>query len=499
MPQTTQVWQRRRLAAVAGPFGDRSLVFYGWHARQWLLLGLARGGRQRGDWPSECLTLLRHELKAPHVVIRALTAESLESANAWDIASDGARPGDVNIPFGVENEAESLGANLRDDVEADEKVAIPEFHFGIDIGPYWFAPLGRCFNLNEQVVERRAGRAIMEHMGLYELAYGSDTRYSRGVFPKHSMDTHHSHGTMPKIDNLQAYAGYHGMMIAAAAMLAECPAVRVGDHPETRFEEWLREHLVNRQRGMWLADLRDPQLTHVPSLKKRSTEQDWYWTVTPDYLDAQLVSDCAHRVLWGEWGFGADGDTESVSVASALTTKQFAPALLAALQTAVSDRHYLPLAGYQDDEESAEALPLRGWIARHESGSHLDEADPWGHGLRFPEMTPADWVVQSLGLSSSQDGRIWTARNGGTARAEAWVRQTGHGREQESCPGGRLVADARFIEALLAENEDSCLVLSVSVRVRPDRDRYGGEKFEQFLWPYQRYYILDSDGITRTL
>lgn len=484
--------------AMAGPYCDHRLVFYSWHARQWLLIGLARGTRERRKLPDSCVALLRHELDAPHVLIRGFAAHALRDSGAVVDTSDVARLRDINVSTHPETMTDSYGGDLQTEPPGVDESDGGKFYFGIDIGPYWFAPLGRAFKLTEQAIERRARNAISGLMGLREISHMEDARYACGVFPKHSWDTHHSHGDTPDVDDLRAYAAYHSMMLVAADLLEQRPTTRGNDEEQSRFAEWLREQGLTRKSGMWLADLRDPQLTHIPSLQQTSPGSDWHWSATTDYLDAQLVSDDGGHVVWGEWGFGNDGDAESISVASALTTRELAPALLAALQTATSNRHYLPAATDHEAESTCD-LPLHPWINRGHGYARLDERDPWASGLRYPNLGPSADVVQRLGLIASEDGRTWVGRSGGILRSETWSRLVGYGREQTSNPGDRLVADKAFIKELISESDDRCLVLSVSVQVRVERRGAADEGFEKCPWPYRRYYLIDQDGITRTL
>lgn len=485
---------------VGGAFCDHRLVFYGWHARQWLLIGLARGALMRCQLPVSCVALLRREIATPHVLIRAFAARALNSAGAVLDTADSVRLRDIDTPVLPEIITDTYGGEVQNEPDLTENSEIREFHFGIDIGPYWFAPLGRAFNLSEHAIERRARNAIAAELGLNQVTHRDDARYASGVFPRHSWDTHHSHGDSPKVDDLRAYAAYHSMMLVAADLLTVRPTVRGRDEEQSRFADWLHGQSLTRRSGMWLADLRDPQLTHTPSLKQTSPGTDWYWSVTTRYLDAQLLSDEGHYVVWGEWGFGNDGDAESISVASALTTRALAPALLAALQTARSDRHYLPAASdHEDEDKSTGDLPLLGWVSRGNGRALLDERDPWACGLRYPDLEPSANVVQQLGLVASQNGQTWSSTTGGFLRSESWTRLVGHGREQSSSPGGRLVANTAFLQELISQGDDQCLVLSVSVRVRVERHGAKDEDCEKYPRPYRRYYLLDQNGITQTL
>jgi hypothetical protein len=484
-----------------GPYTDHRLDFYSWHARQWLLIGLARGAMSRQGLPASCISLLENELGTRHVLIRAFAAKALTVLGVARTDAEKARLLAINTCSLPEQVTDSYV----DDLETEPRDEEPErndsdFHFGIDIGPYWFAPLGRAFRLSEAAITRRARDVIISNMHVAELSRGTDTRYSRGVFPKHSYDTYHSHGNTPRIDDLLSYRAYHAMMFVAADLLNECATVRGAEDSQNRFEEWLGRHLLTRQSDMWLSDLRDPQLTHVPGLQDGSSANDWHWSVTADYLDSQLRTDDGRHVVWGNWGFGRNGDDEDISVRSVITERALAPALLAALQTAETDRYYLPSADDREVEDD-NPLPFVAWVSGAHGDLRLDERDPWSSGMPYPVLRPGERIRQELALQPSVDERRWTAANGGTLRSEAWTRQVGYGREETTISGIRLSADAAFIETLLTSSSNPCLVICVSVRPRLDRYAAQAADLDEFkyLWPYKRYYMLSRDGIIATL
>lgn len=484
---------------VAGPFADRRLEFYSWHARQWLLIGLARGALARKDLPPSCITHLWQELKTPHVLIRAFAAQALTATNTGqtdqnlaDLLNTNTSPLPEWVATSYYSDIETEPAPYGED--ADDY----ECSFGIDIGPYWFDPLGRCFNLSQGAIERRARSAIARHIFAGEIGWSGDARYNRGVFGRYENGTYHSHGERPRVDNLQAYCSYHAMMLVAADLLVTHPTTRHKGEKESRFEEWMTRQTLTRGNGMWLTDFRDPQLTNESSLPSGYPTADWYWNVTKAYLDSQLLTDDNQLVVWGSWGFGTRGDDEDVSVQSALTETTLAPALIAALQTTHSDRFYLPAA---DDRRLCEdnLLPLMGWINHDSAEARLDEWDPWSQGMSYPAYGPGAETCRSLNLTRSDDERRWTTANGGVIRSENWTRIVGYGREQSSLCGRRVSVNDSFLKELLASKPGHCLVLCVQVRRRLDRDLAEREGFEQYPWPYKRYYIVDSDGITRTL
>lgn len=485
---------------LAGSFADQRLYFYSWHARQWLLVGLARGALARKSLPLSCITHLRKELKTTHVLIREFAAQALTAAGA---AQDVEEVDDLlatNMSQLPELVTETYGGNLETEPSKDiQDAAESSFHFGIDIGPYWFAPLGRAFNLSEEAVEHRARKSIIEQMFVEEVSWEQDARHERGIFGKgFDNETYHHHYDMPRTDNLQSYLSYHSMMFVAADLLKERSTVRSKDEIKNRFQEWLEGHMLTRGNMMWLADLRDPQLATESSPSNGYRPSEWYWSVTKDDLDHQLQTDDRRHVLWGNWGFGQRSEDESMSVRSAFTETSLAPALVAAMQTAVTDRFYFPACEdhqYGDDN----ALPLVALMSCDSGGARLDAQDPWSQGISFPTPAPNSDIGRGLELELSLDERQWAVNNAGTLRSESWTRVVGYGREETYIYGHRLSADPAFIGALLASKPDHCIILCVEIRRRLDRDAAERDGLEPYPWPYKRYYILDCNGITRTL
>ena len=487
-------------ANLAGSFADQRLYFYSWHARQWLLVGLARGALARKGLPMSCITHLRQELKTRHVLIRAFAAQALIAAGATRDADEMAELLATNISQLPEMVTESYGGDLETDSPQDlQGAAKSSFYFGIDIGPYWFAPLGRAFNLSEAAIEHRARKSIAEQMFVEELSGEKDARHDRGIFGRgFDNETYHHHHDMPRTDDVQSYLSYHSMMFVAADLLEERSTVRYKNEKKNQFQEWLEGHMLTRENMMWLADLRDPQLAKEPSSSNDYPPSEWCWSVTRDDLDRQLQTDDKRQVLWGDWGFGERAEVESISVRSAFTETFLAPALMAALQTAVTDRFYFP-AGEDHQYDDDNALPLVALMSCDSRDARLDEQDPWSLGISYPSPAPSSDMRRCLALEPSLDERELALENTGTLRIESWTRVVGYGREQTYIYNNRLSADPAFIEALLASKPGHCIILCVEIRRRLDRDAAERDGLEPYPWPYKRYYILDSNGITRTL
>ena len=65
--------------------------------------------------------------------------------------------------------------------------------------------------------------------------------------------------------------------------------------------------------------------------------------------------------------------------------------------------------------------------------------------------------------------------------------------------GTRLAADGAFIKSLLSAFPDKCLIVSIEVERRLDEGVALREGWEPYPWDYRRIYLLDRDGIPKTL
>ena len=488
----------RASAGTATPFVDEGLTFYGWHARQWLLIGLARGVLELPAAVLPFVSFLSVSVKEEHVAIRHFAAQTLMALHAVGLlpAEDVAGLVAVNrshLPL-------AFYSGWREGSPETETPATPspkdedEYYFGYDIDRYWFEPLGRVFGVDQGSVERRALHALHERMG--GRVTRDDARYKRGIL-RHE-DTRHSHGSLPRVDDLSVYHAYHATMIVAARLLAARPVGKDEHNEKNDFEDWLEYRLLTRDDGRWVSDRRDPRLTGSPPKPLSYGDKEWCWSVTGRYLDQQLLTDDGLQVVHGDWTSGHRDDHETVSVRSTVVPKEGAAALLTALQTAPeTERIYFP-GSDTPEHPGTGTFRMTAWVTAAGASVGLDEFDPWGEKLDYPGPRPVPTVVDALGLTSA-DGRRWFTPSGSVLRSETWTQVTGQGRDQDVVAGTRLSAERGFLLDFLKAHLDSGLMVSVSVRRRPTRSRSDEGDFDSYPWPYVRYYLIGDDGIARSL
>lgn len=129
----------------------------------------------------------------------------------------------------------------------------------------------------------------------------------------------------------------------------------------------------------------------------------------------------------------------------------------------------------------------------------MDEYDPWGERVRVPGEVPTAVTISAMGLRSVDDGRKWVTENGALMRSETWTKSSGYGREQETIPGTRLSADRAFLKELLAANPGYSLVVGLRLHRRVPRHGSDSDDHSSYVPPYNRYYLIEEDGIARTL
>ncbi len=503
-----------------GAFVDKRFVFYEWHSRLWLTLALARCAAEHRNMVSMFGEFLLMSAKEEHLLLRHFAACALHELPELlgEMTALGA-PEKINESALPLAEHDSYRRpEIDTEPSNDPSGSVEEkYSFGIDIGPYWFAPLGRVFGISESGITRRAIQAIKERLGGFTSKHNDDARYASGVFQ--DRETWHSHGSMPRTEDLRAYRAYHAMMIVAGRLLKTHSVSKSSYSTENEFDEWLKHQLLTCKDGKWISDRRDPQLTKSPPASEKYGDKEWRWQVTAEHLDSLLETDEGLLVVTGDWTSGPQESQEAITVTSALVPRASATAFLAAAQTSSDPHDYFfryddeqMTPNEDEDVESnngstqsiSNARPhgqfkLRRWTSDRGESYGVDEYDPWGERVRVPGDEPNAATISAMGLTSADDSRRWVTKSGSHMRSETWTHSNGYGREKETIPGTRLSADRAFLKELLAANPEHWLVVSLSLRRLGSRYSSSDEEFSSYVPPYVRYYLIKEDGIARTL
>jgi hypothetical protein len=392
---------------------------------------------------------------------------------------------------------------LSDNENGNNKSDDDRFYFGIDIGPYWYEPLGRCFGKSESSIGRMARQVITadwKYAGSNR--WDEDERARRKIYKER--ETHHSHGSYPRTDTLHFYLSYHAMMVVAGKLLATTPE-RHDRYSMDVFSDWLSRHGLTRRDGNWLSDRRDPEPLDWPDWKSQKQTETWRWSVWRDDFDRVLEFPGPKVNLWGDWTSVSGDNKESVSVRSALVSPQRSEALLRALQTAASPHDYrIPDEG-DELEIEAGAYRLKGWITKRDhSESGIDDQDPWGGSVSYPPHRPASFVVEQMGLTCDSEGRTWHTANANNPvlAAQLWghYQERMDDREKEEGHGNRIQASSSFIVDFLSK-----IGMDLIVEVEIDR-KYNHYRYESSSVPglgyipgSARLFLIQADGKLYTI
>ena len=492
------------------PFVDDGLLFYEWHARQWLCIALARGAMEQPSGAEYFLPFLECCVREKHIIIRHFASKTLKLlSETSQVPSDllGIAQA-VNQPLLPILDCERGMCRSADDDVVEENIPEDKYLFGIDIGPYWFQPLGRIFGLSQQSFEQRARAVMFGYMAPGVIHRKDDQRSIRGFF--RNRNTSVSHGTMPSVENSLVYQSYHAMMFVAAQLLESKSLMRAYEGEGNPFNEWIEGKLLTRDDGRWLADRRDPEITAHTVLEVAPSSPSYCWQISKEYLDSQLYTDDGMTVLWGR-SVTRNGGDETVSVKSVLVPSPYAPSYLCAMQTSPEPGEvYFPRESdsydFEDDSaigefERARGLNYRaiGWVAENDYSLGLDKYDPWGGQVENPGPQPSQDILDALNAIGDEVSRSWKLPEGGRVRSESWAADTDRYEKQNVETGIRLSADEKFIQALLKAYPDMSLVICVTVRRRPPNGYSDGTEYHLYNYPYNRYYLIGQDGIIRTL
>lgn len=496
----------------AEAYYDARLYFYEMHARQWLLIGLARAGQDHPDLvaPHASFLIKLAFDGEPHVLIREFAKRTIIALlDAGFLATQT----DLRQRLAVLNtsplplvESKSYRRVENEDADANDKSSAGDkedrFYFGIDIGPYWYAPLGNCFALSQASIEREALCVIRQDWKISKgNRWDEDERHRQKIFK--NMETYHSHGSYPSVDDLSFYLSYHAMMVVAGKLLASNPAHYDPDDSADEFSNWLKRHDISRRDGRWLADRRDSTPLERPTWIFEKETDEWRWSIAKDDFDRILIAPNGRMNLWGHWTWISGQRVERVSVASALVSPGRSMALLKALQSVYDPRDYrIPDA---DDHLQIDfgGFQLKGWIVDPSREHGLDNKDPWAGAIIYPPPAPATYITEVMMLNSDNEQRRWFLQD--DPIEVAWSQVWGHYLEKDEDGmnydhGSRFQASFAFTISLLRRmGMDLIVEVEIERRRRYARWERSNQSDIGFIPPSARLFLFKSGGSISTL
>lgn len=490
--------------STAGSFADSRLHFYHLHARLWLMIALARSSLESPEvLATHSKFLVHYALRDdPHVLIRHFAASA-----ALALEADGF----IQLDAGVSSQLRAVNVSAlpvvpsqthelhRTPTHAIHRDSGSErFTFGDDMSRYWFGSLGNCFAKTPPEIALKVEQVILDDWKLtHNGNWLMDERARRGLY--RGRETMHSHGSYPRTDSLNFYLSYHGMFTAAGKLLATVPLHQEPDEQESKFYDWLNQHLLSRKDGRWLADRRDPKPLEWSTWKDKPQDENWRWSVSRPDFDRLLGIGNDRLNLWGCWNTTSGSREELVHVYSALVSPDHSTALLRALQTATNPYSYrIPDAG--DDAAINKAnFQLQGWVENRYCESNLDKFDPWAGDIQYPSLRPTQFVCDLLLLTSDSEFRAWRRQTESGPKevlwSQVWSNVSRDDDQSKSEHGRRLQATHAFMTDVLAKmNMD--LIIQVEIERQMRRNGYGRYTNDgyEYIPPYFKLFLLRRSG-----
>lgn len=333
-------------------------------------------------------------------------------------------------------------------------------------------------------------------------SWHDDQRARRGIFK--DRDTHHSHGSYPRTDNLHFYLSYHAMMVVAGHLLSTLPLHLDPEDSWGDFEDWFSRHDLTRTDGDWLADRRDPTPLEWADWKDETLADDWRWSLASADFDKTVFRSDGKITVWGDWTTMSGQRQETVHIASALVSSDRAQALLRALQTATNPHDYrLPDAG-DDAEIDQGEFRVKGWVVAQTNEGGIDKLDPWAGDIRFPPIRPAEFIGELMGISSDPERRVWSADFEDRTQPVFWSRVWGHFADRENGDGHesgqRFDASSSCIRRILRSTGTDLLVeIQVSRQSRYSRYSHRDDDGPGYIFPYAKLFLIRGDGSVLTV
>ena len=492
----------------AGAFVDQQLRFYDLHAREWLLIALARASKDHpGILRSHIGFFIENSRTEDHVVIRHFASQA-----ALSLAKHGIPISDDELerlikvnssPFPL-IESERIGRMAENTDEPDEDETDDHFSFGYDMDEDWFRPLARCFAMNGKSVMAMANDIVRNVWGSPHTGYWSDDqRGQRKIFREG--ETRRSKSSYPETDDLSFYLSYHALMTAAGRLLGTIAVHIEPKDSKSAFEKWLEDHLLTRPDGRWLADRRDPEPVGLLPWINQERSDNWRWQIARSDFDRYLGLNSDRLSLWANWLTVDEPREEEVWISSALVTTERSEALLRAMQSA-EDTHNIPLPTADGDYELDQAgFQLAGWVCSSVRYAALDGQDPWAGSIEFSGPMPSETVKREFQLFASEDDRSWTIGAKPGERAVLWSEVWGENRGRnngDSAPrsGSRLQVARPFLSEFLQKN-GMAMIAKVTINRRMRKARYDSDRGERHvLVPRSfRIFLFKPDGTESTV
>lgn len=479
-------------------FYDHKFEFYQYSATQWLLNALLKVSYNPNNFLYEYVEIFKQlvDPNRPHLMIRLLASKIL--LNLFNSKLITLNEEEIKVYQGVDQSAfskverEVIDLSKYTDMNQDGIDS-----FGIDFGPYWLDPLGEMFGLHPPHIYFETTQTLRNEIGVDEKKRRiNDKRHALKIYDW--KQTRHSHGSSPKVEDLDFYLSYHAMMITADKLLQTRPLLE-SEYSWRDFDDWIRRYNLSSLEPYWLSDFRDPspRITTEWPKEDRKNSLNWSYSCSSvDYDDAIYHSDL-ELCLWGVWSeVNNYSQAKDIRIRSSLVNPKTSDALWRSLQSAESSYSYhLPNANNEQFEIDENNFQLKGWISETETDQSNFDDDLWGASLRYEITQPSREIISLMNLSSDLLRKNWFYENEKVINLSIWGEYKNE--DYEYSNGYKLKVNKRFIFDML-NKIDMDMIISVDI---DRRYKYGSYEYKQdlegldgYLPSSKRVYLMKKNG-----
>ncbi|MCH7310542.1 hypothetical protein [Acinetobacter sp. ANC 4805] len=478
-------------------FYDQKFEFYQYSAIQWLLNALLKVSYSPNNFLAEYVETFKQlvDPNRPHLMIRQLASKILLNLFRLKLITLNEEEIKAYLEIGKSNfnkvEQEAIDLSKYSDMNQDEIDS-----FGIDFGPYWLDPLGSMFGLHPTHIYFETTQILKNEIGFTDKRKANDARHKMEIYDWQQV--RHSHGSSPKVEDLDFYLSYHAMMITADKLLQTIPLLE-SEYSWRDFDDWIRRYDLSSIEPYWLSDFRDPcpRITTEWPKEDRKNSLNWSYSCSSvDYDDSIYHSDL-ELCLWGGWSeVNNYNQAKDIRIRSSLVSPDTSNALWRSLQSVESSYSYhLPNANNEQFEIDEDNFKLKGWIIEQEIDLSNFDDDLWGAALRYEITQPSRETISLMNLSSDSLKKNWFYKNERVINLSIWGEYKNE--DYEYSNGYKLKVNKIFILDMLNKiNMD--MIISVDINRRHKYGSYeykqNSEGLDEYLPSSKRVYLMKKNG-----
>lgn len=492
-------------------FGSKDFIFYGFHAKLYLLIALSRVSIDNSTLLRDHSKIFsRIALSEAHVLIQKFAKEialSIESNfpktysqnQLKKIKNIGRSKFDLVNKVSSTNELFSSPWHKEGIIDTDL-----EIYLAYDFDRYWFPSLADTFGIPTSQVMDLVRDVIVNHWGIESDDKSIEDARSVLWNSPSNRETWHSHSSYPETDDYRFYISYHALFVVASKLLSNMPLVKKRDYIDDPWVDWLDRHILIRDDGKWLADRRD----YCPLIRrdwvKSEKSENWRTEIQDkDFFNALIENefDDTWLNIGGHWTEYESERKERISISSAFVSPEGSQSLLNAL-TNCKNAHDFKLPSY-DDREDFEfddyPLELKGWILQFLRNSGIDEFDPHAADIDYPPYIIGDLFQDRFNLMHDSEKRNWYKIDSEQklVNCKIWSLKTFDKKDEPFRKGNLISATKEFLlEMCSTMNREIIIEVQIDRSFfRPHYSRSTGEN--DYLPSKHKIYILSKDGTIR--